>query len=62
MEFLKSNLGSQGDNRCELYFRMRDTVSGNFVMLRSKQLIAVDKRLLESLNEAGIKFKVNARV
>jgi hypothetical protein len=31
-------------------------------MLRSRQPIAVDKRLLESMREAGIKFKVNARV
>ena len=60
--FLKQNLGVNGDNRCELYFRMKDQLSGNYVMLRSKKLIAVDKRLLESLREAGVKFKVNARV
>lgn len=60
--FLKQNLGVNGDNRCELYFRMKDQLSGNYVMLRSKKLIAVDKRLLESLREAGVKFKINARV
>jgi hypothetical protein len=62
VNFLKQYLGVQADNRCDLYFRMRDQVSGNYVMLRSKRLIAVDKRLLDSLREAGIRFKVNARV
>ncbi len=62
VEFLKQYHGAQGDNRCDLYFRMQDQVSGNYVMLRSKQPIAVDKRLLETLREAHIKFKVNARM
>ena len=62
VEFLKQYHGAQGDNRCDLYFRMQDQVSGNYVMLRSKQPIAVDKRLLETLREAHISFKVNARV
>ena len=62
IDFLKQNLGAQGDNRCDLYFRMKDQKTGNYVMLRSRQTIAVDKRLLESMREAGIKFKVNARV
>ena len=62
INFLKQNLGAQGDNRCDLYFRMKDQKTGNYVMLRSRQPIAVDKRLLESMREAGIKFKVNARV
>ncbi|MBQ6167885.1 MAG: DNA polymerase III subunit alpha [Muribaculaceae bacterium] len=60
--FLKERVGAEGDNRCELYFRMKDQSSGNYVMLRSKKLVAVDKRLMESLQEAGIRFKVNARV
>ena len=62
VDFLKQYLGAQGDNRCDLYFRMKDQVSGNYVMLRSKKPIAVDKRLMEALRENGIKFKVNARV
>ncbi|MBQ9556860.1 MAG: DNA polymerase III subunit alpha [Muribaculaceae bacterium] len=62
VDFLKQNLGAQGDNRCDLYFRMKDQLSGNYVMLRSRKPIAVDKHLLESLREADIKFKVNARV
>jgi len=62
VEFLKSYLGAQGDNCCELYFRMKDQISGYNVMLRSKKLIAVDKRLMESLREAEIKYKVNARI
>ncbi len=62
VEFLKQYHGAQGDNRCDLYFRMQDQMSGNYVMLRSKQPIAVDKRLLETLREAHIKFKVNARM
>ena len=62
VDFLKQYLGKDGDNCCELYFRMKDQVSGNYVMLRSKQYLAVDKHLLEGLREAGIKFKVNARV
>ena len=62
IDFLKQNLGAQGDNRCDLYFRMKDQKTGNYVMLRSRQPIAVDKRLLESMRETGIKFKVNARV
>ena len=49
VDFLKKNLGSDGDNRCDLYFRMKDQVSGNYVMLRSKRLISVDKRLMEAL-------------
>ena len=62
VDFLRSHIGVQGDNRCELYFRMKDTMSGNYVMLRSKQPVAVDKRLMDALHEAGIRFKVNARV
>ena len=62
VDFLKQNIGADGDNRCDLYFHMRDHISGNYVMLRSKDPIAVDKRLLESLQEARIKFKINARV
>ena len=62
VDFLKPHLGAKGDNRCELYFRMKDQVSGNYVMLRSKKPIAVDKRLMESLREAGLKYKVNAIV
>ena len=60
--FLKQYLGAQGDNRCDLYFRMKDQVSGNYVMLRSRKPVAVDKRLLDALREAGISFKVNARL
>ena len=62
VDFLKKNLGNDGDNRCDLYFRMKDQVSGNYVMLRSKRLISVDKRLMEALREAEIEFKVNARL
>ena len=62
VDFLKQYLGAQGDNRCDLYFRMKDQISGNYVMLRSKKPIAVDKRLLESMREACIKFRVNARI
>ena len=62
VEFLKQNLGVKGENVCDLYFRMKDQLSGNYVMLRSRKPIAVDKRLLEALREAGIKFKVNARI
>ena len=62
VDFLKPSLGAQGDNRCDLYFRMRDQVSGNYVMLRSKKPIAIDKRLLEAMREAGLKYKVNARI
>ncbi len=62
VDFMKPYLGAQGDNRCDLYFRMKDQASGNYVMLRSKKPIAVDKRLMESLREAGVKFKINARI
>ena len=60
--FLKSNLGAAGDNHCDLYFRMIDQQSGNYVMLRSKKPISVDRQLLNALREAEIKFMVNARV
>jgi DNA polymerase-3 subunit alpha len=62
VEFLKQHMGRDGDNKCELYFRMKDTTSGNYVMLRSKKSITVDKQLMDALNESGIKFKVNARI
>ena len=62
VDFLRQQLGAEGDNRCELYFRMKDQISGNYVMLRSKKLIAVDKHLLEALREAGVSYKVNARL
>ena len=62
VEFLKQHMGRDGDNKCELYFRMKDTMSGNYVMLRSKKSITVDKQLMDALNESGIKFKVNARI
>ena len=60
--FLKQHMGRDGDNKCELYFRMKDSMSGNYVMLRSKKSITVDKQLMDALNESGIKFKVNARI
>jgi hypothetical protein len=62
VDFLKQYLGAQGDNTCDLYFRMKDHLSGNYVMLHSRKPIAVDKRLLDTLRESGINFKVNARV
>ena len=62
VDFMRQQLGVEGDNRCELYFRMKDQISGNYVMLRSKKLIAVDKHLLEALREAGVSYKVNARL
>ena len=62
VDFLKQYLGADGDNCCDLYFRMKDQISGNYVMLRSKKRIAVDKSLMEALRETDIKFKVNARV
>ena len=62
VDFLKTNLGVAGDNCCDLYFRMKDQISGNYVMLRSRKHIAVDKHLMESLREADVKFEVNARL
>ena len=62
VDFLKPNLDADGDNRCDLYFRMKDHVDGNYVMLRSKKPITVDKHLLDALREAEIKFKVNAKI
>ena len=62
VDFLKSYLDARGDNRCNLYFNMKDQMSGNYVMLRSNKPIAVDKRLMESLREADIKYRVNARL
>ena len=62
VDFLKPYLGAVGDNCCDLYFRMKDQISGNYVMLRSKKRIAVDKSLMEALRETEIKFKVNARL
>jgi DNA polymerase-3 subunit alpha len=62
VDFLKSYLGAPGDNRCDLYFRMKDQVSGNYVMLRSQKPIAVDKHLMENMREAELKFMVNAQI
>ena len=62
VDFLKQYLGKDGDNCCDLYFRMKDQMSNNYVLLHSKHHLAVDKQLLESLQEMGIKFKVNSRV
>ena len=62
VDFLKPYLGAKSDSRCDLYFRMLDQVSGNYVMLRSRRPVAVDKRLMDDLREAGLHFKVNARV
>ena len=62
VDFLKQYLDVEGDNRCELYFNMKDQINGNRVMLKSKRLISLNKRLMDSLREAGIQYKVNARV
>ena len=62
VDFLKHNLGIKGDNCCDLYFRMKDQASGNFVMLHAKKQLSLDKHLLDAMREAGIKFKINARV
>jgi DNA polymerase-3 subunit alpha len=62
VDFLRQHLGAEGDNCCELFFRLRDHANGKYVMLRSNRLIAVDKRLMDALHEAGIECQVNARV
>ena len=62
VDFLRQHLGAEGDNCCELFFRLRDHANGKYVMLRSNKLIAVDKRLMDALHEAGIECQVNARV
>ena len=62
IDFLRQHLGAEGDNCCELFFRLRDHANGKYVMLRSNKLIAVDKRLMDALHEAGIECQVNARV
>ena len=62
VDFLKPYVGAQGDNRCDLYFRMKEQASGNYVMLRSKKPVAVDKRLMEAMKEADVKYKINARI
>jgi hypothetical protein len=41
---------------------MKDQSSGNYVMLRSKKPIAVDKHLMDALKEAEIQYKINARL
>ncbi len=62
VDFLKTHLGAKGDNRCDLFFRMKDQVGGNYVLLRSRRPIAVDKHLMEALREARIQFEVNAQI
>ena len=62
VDFLKPYINVQGDNRCDLYFRLKDTLSGHYVMLRSKKRISVSKHLMDDLNEAGIRYKINALV
>ena len=62
VDFLKRYVGAKGDNCGDLYFSMRDQASGSRVLLRSRKPIAVDKRLMDALQEAGIQYKVNARV
>ena len=62
VDFMKPCLGADGDNRCDLHFVISDRTTGSHVALRSKQPIAVDRRLLDSLNEAGARFKVNANI
>jgi hypothetical protein len=37
-------------------------VGGNYVLLRSRKPIAVDKHLMEALREAKIQFEVNAQI
>ncbi len=62
VDFLKPYINVKGDNQCDLYFRLKDTLSGHYVMLRSKKRISVSKHLMDDLNEAGIRYKVNALV
>ena len=62
VDFLKSYLGAKDENHCILYFCLTDQQTGNYVMLRAAHPITVNKRLIEALREAGIRFKVNARV
>ena len=54
--FIKQYLDAPGDNRCDLYFRMKDLANGKYLLLHSNKTIAVDKRLMDALNDAGIEF------
>jgi hypothetical protein len=54
--FIEQYLDAPGDNRCDLYFRIKDLASGKYLLLRSRKPIAVDKRLMDTLNEAGIEY------
>ena len=48
------------ENRCDLYFRVQDVDHQRFVDLKSKAKIPVSKKLLDTLDEANIRYKINA--
>ncbi len=48
------------ENRCDLYFRVQDVDHQRFVDLKSKAKIPVSKKLLDTLDDANIRYKINA--
>ena len=48
------------ENRCDLYFRVQDVDHQRYVDLKSKAKIPVSKKLLDTLDEANIRYKINA--
>lgn len=62
IDFLKQDLDKEGDNRCELYFNIENTGVGRAVRLRSRRHLPVNKQLIDTLRDNGIRFHVNARM
>lgn len=59
LSFLKQYMGGRDGAPCTLYFKIKDTVEGQWVTLYSKQQIAINRQLLDALRELEIDFKVN---
>lgn len=57
--FIRDQIGSSTMNRCDLFFRVHDSVSGRVVDLQSKLKIPLDKQFLDNLVDMGFDFKIN---
>ncbi len=56
---LKDQLTASTENRCELTFKVTDPASQHLVELRSRYKMPVTKKLVDLLDDMGMKYEIN---
>ncbi|MBQ0115307.1 MAG: DNA polymerase III subunit alpha [Bacteroidales bacterium] len=50
------------ENRCELYFRVKETDTGRSVLLKSKYKLPINKHVITTIKDMGFEYQVNQKV